>query len=120
MIAAPCAHTGPLLCRTRVLLGAGRGLGGSAIRATYCRSRQLMPRFGGDGAPARMYSRRLAPLEKQTIGVAVLCLGAWMKLIGQMTWVLLLLTAAGLVLLGSLSRPSAAAKAPRLAQKALV
>jgi hypothetical protein len=44
---------------------------------------------------------------------------AWLKLIGLMTWVLLLLTAAGLVLLGSLSRPSAAAKAPRLAQKAL-
>jgi hypothetical protein len=41
----------------------------------------------------------------------------WLKLIGPMTWVLLVLTAASLSLLGNVSLPSAAAKAPRLAQK---
>jgi hypothetical protein len=42
---------------------------------------------------------------------------AWLKLIGPMTWVLLLLAPVSLTLLGNISSSGEAAKGPRLAQK---
>jgi hypothetical protein len=42
---------------------------------------------------------------------------AWLKLIGPMTWVLLLLAPASLTVLGNISSRREAAQAPRLAQK---